>query len=167
MAANAPNFTYESALARVRIAASAIAVTKLTPPKQSIKEEKFGRLGEMIETVRTVGILSVDGGAVEMESAVFANQMLPALPVNGFSLFEFSIHVVQRHPLVGGPMFALWKRVRFMGTEEDAIERSEKATKISLPVSVMQVFYAGPDGVYKSLAQIPGLPPPQLAQFTL
>jgi hypothetical protein len=167
MAANAPNFTYEGASARVRIGATAIACTKVTPPKQSIKTEVLGRIGEAVKTVRTIGVLDVDGGSIEMESAVFANQFLPAVPANGFTMFEFGVHVVQRHPLVGGPMYAWWNRVRIIGTEEDAIEQSEKATKLSLPVSVIQLFYAGPDGVYKSLVQIPGLPPPTLAQFTL
>ena len=167
MGTNAPNFTYEGASARVRIGATAIGCTKVTPPKQSIKTEKLGRIGEAVKTIRTVGVLDVDGGSIELESAVFANQLLPALPTNGFTMFEFNVHVVQRHPLVGGPMYAYWNRVRFIGTEEDAIEMSEKATKISLPVDVIQIFYAGADGVYKSLVQQPGQPPPTLAQFTL
>lgn len=167
MAANAPNFTYEGASARVRIGASAIACTKVTPPKQAMKTEKLARIGESVKTIRTIGVLDVDGGAIEVESAVFANQLLPAMPTNGFTMFEFSIHVVQRHPLVGAPMYAYWNRVRFVGTEEEAIEASEKATKIALPVDVIQIFYAGPDGVYKSLVQQPGQPPPTLSQFTL
>jgi hypothetical protein len=164
---SAPNFTYESATARIRIGATAVACTKATPPKQSIKTEILGRIGEAVKTIRTVGVLDVDGGALEMESAVFANQLLPALPANGFTLFEFAVHIVQRHPLVGAPMYALWSRCRFVGTEEEALEQSEKATKITLPLSVIQIFYAGPDGVYKSLVQLPGLPAPTLAQFTL
>lgn len=167
MASNAPNFTYEGSTARVRIGASAIPSTKLTPPKQNVKVEKFGRIGEAVKTVRTIGTLDVDGGAIELESSVFANQLLPRMPANGWTMFEFSVHVVQRHPLVGGPMYAYWNRVRFIGTEEEAIEMSEKATKISLPVDVIQIFYAGPDGVFKSLVQQAGQPPATLAQFTL
>lgn len=167
MASNQPNFTYEGATARIRIGATAIGCTKVTPPKQAIKTEKFGRIGESIKTIRTLGVLDVDGGAIEIESAVFANQLLPALPANGFTLFEFNIHVVQRHPLVGAPMYSFWSRCRFVGTEEEAIEMSEKATKISLPIDVIVIYYAGPDGVFKSLAPIPGQTPPTLAQFTL
>lgn len=167
MGTNAPNFTYEGSLARIRIGATAIACTKLTPPKQNIKTEKFGRIGEVVQSIRTIGMLGVDGGSIEVESAVFANQLLSALPRNGYTMFEFDVHVVQRHPLVGGPMYAWWHRTRFVGTEEDAIEQSEKATRISLPVDVIQIFYAGPDKVFKSLAPIPGLPPPSLSEFTL
>lgn len=167
MGTNAPNFTYEGSSARIRIGATAIPCTKVTPPKQNVKTEVFGRIGEFTKTVRTIGILEVDGGQLELESAVFSNQLLPAMPKNGFTMFEFGVHVVQRHPLVGGPMFAWWNRVRFVGTEEEAIEQSEKATRITLPVSVIQVFYAGADGVFKSLVQVPGQAPPTLAQFTL
>lgn len=167
MASTAPSFTYEGANSRIRMGASAIACTKLTPPKQSIKVDKLARIGESVKTVRTIGILDTDGGSIELESAVFANQLLPRLPQNGFTMFEFSVHCVQRHPLIGSPMYAFWNRVRIIGTEEEAIEASEKATKMVLPVDVIQIFYAGPDAVYKSLVQQAGLPPPTLAQFTL
>lgn len=167
MGSSAPNFTYEGSLARVRIGAGAIPSTKLTPPKQNIKLEKLARIGEAVKTIRTIGTLDCEGGAVELESAVFAELLIPRMPPNGWTMFEFSIHVVQRHPLVGGPYSAFWNRVRFTGTEEEAIEASEKATRISLPVDVIQIFYAGRDGVFKSLVQQAGLPPPTMAQFTL
>ena len=167
MGQNAPNFTYEGSLARIRVGATAVGCTKLTPPKQNVKIEKFGRIGESGKSIRTIGILDVDGGSLEVESSVFANQLLPGLPKNGWTMFEFDVHVVQRHPLVGGPMYAWWHRTRFIGTEEDAIEQSEKATRISLPVDVIEIFYAGPDKVFKSLAPIAGQPPPSLSEFTL
>jgi hypothetical protein len=167
MAANAPNFTYEGASARIRLGATAIACTKISTPKQGVKFEKLARIGESVKTIRTAGILDVDGGSIELESAVFANQLLPAVPSNGWTLFEFDVHIVQRHPTIGGPMYAYWSRTRFIGTEEEALEASEKATRITLPVDAIQVFYAGPDGVFKSLSPIPGQPAPTLAQFTL
>lgn len=167
MGLNAPNFTYEGASARIRFGSTAIACLKVTPPGQDQKFEKFGRIGESIESIRTIGVMKIDGGEIELESAVFANQLLPAMPINGWTLFEFNVAIVQRHPLIGAPMYAIWSRTRFVGTKEDAIEMSEKATRMTLKTDSMALWYAGPDGKFKSLAPITGMAPPTLAQFTL
>lgn len=166
-APSAPNYTYEGAFARVRIAASAVACVSIEPPKQAMKIEKFGRLGEQVKTVRTQGVQDTDGGSLTLESAVFATQLLPRLPRNGWSQFEFVVTVLQRAPGVGSSFAAVWDRVRFMGTEEEAIEMSEKATKIKLPVDVIQVFYGGIDGVLRSLAIQRGQPSETAAAFML
>lgn len=164
-AANAPNYTYEGSTAKLRFGAIAIPATKITPPKESIKTEKIRRIGEQIATVRTLGTYEIDGGSIEIESAVFAAMILPRVPKNGWSLFEFQITVVNRHPLVGGPWSQVWDRCRFAGTEQEAIEGTEKGLKLTLPIDVIQVFHAGADRVYKSLALIPSLPTPEAAAF--
>lgn len=166
-APSAPNYTYEGAFARIRIGSSAIACLSVEPPKQSMKFEKFGRLGEQVKTVRTQGIQDVDGGSITIESAVFAKQLLPRLPKNGWTQFEFVVTVLQRAPNVGSPFSAVWDRVRFIGTEEETIEMSEKATKIKLPVDAIQVFYGGVDGVLRSQAIQLGQPSDTAAAFML
>lgn len=166
-APSAPNYTYEGAFARVRIATSAIACLSVEPPKLAMKTEKFGRLGEQVKRVRTQGVLDVDGGSLTMESAVFARQLLPRLPKNGWSQFEFVVTVLQRAPNVGSPFSAVWDRVRFMGTEEEAIEMSEKATRIKLPIDAIDVFYGGTDGVLRSLAIQQRMPSDAASAFML
>lgn len=166
-APSAPNFTFEGASARIRIGTTAGACTKITPPKESIKTEKIRRVGEMVARVRTLGIYEIDGGSLTMESAVFATQILPAVPKNGWSAFEFLVTVVNRHPLVGGPWRQVWDRVRFAGLEQEAIEATEKALQLTLPVDVIQMFHAGADGIYKSLALNPAEPTPAAAAFML
>lgn len=166
-APSAPNYTYEGAFARIRIASSAIACLSVEPPKQSFKFDKFGRLGSQVKDVRTQGVQDVEGGSILLESAVFAKQVLPRIPKNGWTQFEFVVTVLQRAPNVNSPFSAIWDRVRFIGTEEEAIEMSEKATKIKLPVDAIQVFYGGVDGVYRSLAIQQGQPSDTAAAFML
>lgn len=159
------NYTYDGATGRLRLGAFAIQATKMEPPKESIKTEKVRRVGEQVATVRTVGVYEIDGASIEVESAVFARSILPRVTSVGWNLFEFPITILQRHPLVGGPYSQIWDRCRFAGIEQDAIEASEKALKVKLPIDVIQVFHRGADGIWKSLATIPSQPSPQAAAF--
>jgi hypothetical protein len=159
------NYTYSGADARIRLGTIAVPCTKVEPPKESLKTEAVRRLGEQIAIVRTAGIVEIDGGSLELESAVFSRSVLPRVPANGWNEFEFVVTVTQRHPVLGNPYSQVWERVRFAGLEQDAIESSEKAIRIKLPILVIQIFHKGQDGSWKSFARNPALPTPQAAAF--
>lgn len=166
-APSAPNYTYEGGLSRVRLGSTATPCTKVTPPKESVKVEAVRRLGEMVAEVRTIGIYEIDGGSITVESAVFAARILPKLQLNGFTQTEWQLTVAARAPGVGGPYIQVWDRCRFTGTEQEAIEATEKALLITLPISVIQIFHKGTDGKYHSLAVNPAAPSDAASAFLL
>lgn len=164
---HARNVAYSGSTARIRIGKKAIPLTKCAPPKEAIKTEGVPEIGTMVVSTFTLGIYSCEGAMLEMTSATFGRVLLPLLPKHGWSLFEFDVTILERHPLVAGKYGAVWDRVTFAGVEAEAIEQSEKGRKVAFPVRVVQVFHCGEDGVYKSLALNPAEPSPTAAAFML
>jgi hypothetical protein len=162
------NYTYSGADVRIRLGTTAVPCEGgCEPPKETIKTETIRRLGDQIARVRTVGILEMGDASITLSAAVYAKRLLPLVPANGWSLFEFVVTVSHRHPLLGSPYIQVWDRCRFAGIEPDKIEPSEKAIMIKLPISVIQVFHKGADGIRKSLALDPQQPTPAASAFLL
>jgi hypothetical protein len=165
-APSAPNFTLEGSRSKIRLGTTAVPVTKVTPPKESIKTEAIRRLGEQVAEIRTLGIYEIDGGSIMLESAVFSSLLLPKLQINGFSQTEWVLTMAATAPGVVG-YTQVWERCRFVGTEHEAIEATEKALQIVLPISVIQMFHKGGDGQYHSLAVKPRMPSAAASAFML
>jgi hypothetical protein len=167
MLPNARQVAYSGATAKIRIGRAAPPLTKCTPPKEAVKSEGVPEIGHQVASVWTIGNYTCEGASVEMTSATFARQLLPRLPKQGWSLFEFAITVMLKHPLIAGKYGAVWDRCAIIGNEQEVIEQSEKAHKIVLPLRVVQVFHCGLDGVWKSMALNPEEPMPTAAAFML
>ena len=162
------NYTYSGADVRIRVGTTAIPCEGgVEPPKETIKTETIRALGDQVARVRTVGVLEMGDASITLSAAVFAARLLPMVPINGWSLFEFVVTVSHQHPLLGTPYLQVWDQCRFTGIEPDNIEPSEKALMIKLPISTIQVFHKGVDGIRKSLARNPILPTPAAAAFLL
>lgn len=164
---HARNVVYNGATSRIRIGKKAIPLTKCTPPKEAVKQEGVPTIGQMVVTDFTLGMYTCEGAQIEMTTATFARVLLPLLPKQGWSLFEFVITVLERHPLIAGKYGAIWDRCCIIGGEQEALEASEKGRKIVLPLRVVQVFHQGADGVHKSMALNPEEPTPTAAAFML
>lgn len=165
-APSAPDFTLEGSRFRLRLGTTAVKTIKVTPPKESVKTEKLRRLGEMVATVRTLGIYEIDGGGITLESAVFSKVLLPKLQVNGFTQTEWVLTGAATAPGVAG-YTQIWDRCRFVGIEQEAIEASEKALQMTLPIDVIQMFHKGIDGKWHSLSVNPLAPSDAASAFML
>ena len=155
MSANIRNVAFDGSTARIRFGTLAVGLTKIGVPKEERKSEKIRLIGDPVARIRTVGSWEVGDGELEILSSRFASQILPNLPIMGGSLVDFSITLVERHPLVtGAPYSIILDRCNFSSIEE-AIENSEKANSVKIGYSCIEVFRAGVDGTFKSLAWRP------------
>lgn len=150
------NYALDGACVRIRFGRIAVTCIGIELPEESIKTELVRHLGEQVSQVRTLGMYEAKEATVNITSAVLARQILPRWPVHGGNAFEFVTTITQRHPLVGSPYSVILDRCRFIGIKPEKIEASEKPITIGLPISVINVFHKGEDGVWTSLASTGG-----------
>lgn len=142
----------------IRFGALKAAVTKLSPPKEDVKVEKIREVGSMHATKRTIGVVDVSDGTIEMLATVYEAMILPRLPKHGGTLTQFVITSTYSHPSIEGSLGYLYDRARIIGEEDPPVEASEKGAIVKLTVSVMKKWRKGRDGVWKCLGLEPGLP---------
>lgn len=155
MATNGVNdIAYDCSTARIRFHLSAFGgVTKMSFPEEKIKNEKIVPIGQQYATIRTRGIVEVGDAEIEM-TTVGWKAWLSKLP-DAFSEIEFPITVAEVHPQSAGPYSVIWDRVKILGTKQE-IDNSEKAHRVTIPVSVIMLFHKGSDNQWKTLARRPG-----------
>lgn len=164
MANDTIDTAFDGATVYCRLGATKVAGNKLEYG-DSIKVEKVKRFGQQGPGARTLGSYELKDGKLTIETGILRRILMPKLPANGITLFEFPITAQQRHPSLGTYSVIL-DRVRLIGIEE-SLEASEKAAMVDVALDYMQIFRRGADGVWKSLNIIPTQPSPQAAQFML
>lgn len=163
MANAATNIAFDGSTARIRINMSALAgITKLSIPEEKLKREKIAAIGEAYATIRTPGVVEVGDGEMEMTSVGW-RAFLAFLP-DRFGEVEFPITANQRHYAIPGAAYSvILDRCSILGTKQE-IEASEKAGKVTIPLSVILLLHRGADGQWKTLARRPGETPTTSAQ---
>lgn len=158
MANPANNIALDGSTARIRINASSFGgITKLSIPEEKLKREKIAAIGEAYATIRTPGVVEVGDGELEMTSVGW-RAFMAVLP-DRFGEIEFPITANQRHYAIPGPGYGvILDRCAILGTKQE-IEASEKAGKVTIPLSVILLLHRGADGVWKTLARRPGEAP--------
>lgn len=156
MATNGVNdIAYDCGTAYVRMHTTRFGgITKLSFPEEKLKVEKLNTVGGQYATIRTAGVVEVGDGEIEMTTVAWRH-WLSKLPDN-FGNVEFPITVAEVSPQVAGvPYSVIWDRVRILGTKQE-IDNSEKAHRVTIPVSVIMLFHRGADGKFKTLARRTG-----------
>lgn len=148
------DLAYDTSTARVRISTSALGgITKMSFPEEKLKLEKLAPIGYQYQTIRTPGIVEVGDGELEMTTVGWAAWLAYLPPV--LSSVEFPITVSEVHPQMPGPYSVIWDRCTILGTKQE-IDNSEKAHRVTIPISVILLLHKGADGTFKTLARRPG-----------
>ena len=104
--------------------------------EEKVDKKKVRRLGATVATTRTPGAYEVGDGSVKVEAGVWT-EMLAKLPANGYSDYEFTIHVDYVHPNLG-PQKTELLRACIVAVKPSVKEGSD-AAMTDLTISIMQV----------------------------
>lgn len=152
--------TWDAGSAKVRWGSLIVPFTKFTRPSVETKVEKIRRVGEMIATKRTAGVVEIGDISAEMLTTDYEEKILQRLPRHGGTLVEFPVTLNHKHPSVPGSYGILMDGCRIIKDESD-VGNDEKALITKLTLSVMYVWERGRDGLWKCKALVPSLPSSQ------
>lgn len=148
------NVTWDGATSvLIRFGIVKVPVLKITPPKVDIKVDKIGPVGEMLATKRTPGVAEIGDLALELLTSDYEEFVLPRMPKHAGTEIQFVITCTISHPSVKGSLGRLCDGCRIIGLEGPDLERTEKGLITKLPISVMNLWEKGRDGVWKTLVR--------------